>query len=156
MTEELKELSPLALPASRKPARPRPRPKKANTMQDVKIEPPTSDEWLGDLRHDIHTLSDQVQTLHTQLLTSNMLADLRGDTVRVAPIQRRRTEDEMRRALALLASGQRRPQDDESTLVLEDAIGEVFALRQAYADLMQATTTAYQNGLAAVRRMTEK
>jgi len=126
-------------------------------MQDVKIEPPTSDEWLGGLRHDINTLSDQVQTLRTQLLTSNMLiADLRGDTVRVAPIQRRRTEDEMRRALALLASGQRRPQDDDSPQILEDAIGEVFALRQAYADLMQATTRAYQNGLAAVRRMTER
>jgi len=125
--------------------------------QHEMIEPPTSDEWLGGLRHDINTLSDQVQALHTQLLASNMLiADLRGDTVRVAPIHRRRTEDEMRRALTLLASGQRRPQDDESTLVIEDAIGEVFALRQAYADLMQATTTAYQNGLAAVRRMTER
>lgn len=73
-----------------------------------------------------------------------------------AKLQRRRTEDEMRHALSLLLSGQPRPRDDDSPQVLEDAINEVFALRKITMDLMQSMTTSYQNGLAAIRKMTER
>lgn len=81
---------------------------------------------------------------------------LSDDTEGPHHIQRRRTQDEMLRALRLLRSGERLPQDDESAQILEDALGEVITLRQIVADLMQASTTMYQNGLAAIRRMTEK
>lgn len=71
-------------------------------------------------------------------------------------IQRRRDETELRRALSLLASGQVRPRDDESEQVLSDCIGELFAMRQLNYDLMQTLTTAYQNGLASIRKLTER
>ena len=75
---------------------------------------------------------------------------------RIIHIERRRTEDEMRRALRLLVSGERRPRDDESPQIMEDAIGEVFALRQAMMDLMTSASNLYQSGLASIRKMTEK
>lgn len=75
---------------------------------------------------------------------------------RIIHIERRRTEDEMRRALRLLVSGERRPRDDEGPQILEDAIGEVFALRQAMMDLMTSASNLYQSGLSSVRKMTEK
>jgi hypothetical protein len=71
-------------------------------------------------------------------------------------IQRRRDETELRRALKLLASGQLRPQDDDSEQVISDAFGELFAMRQLNYDLMQLHTSAYQNGLAAIRKLTER
>lgn len=71
-------------------------------------------------------------------------------------LQRRRTEDEMRYSLRTLCSGQPRPRDDESVQVLEDAINEVFALRQLNMDLMQTIATAYQQGLANIRKLTER
>lgn len=75
---------------------------------------------------------------------------------RIIHIARRRTEDEMRRALRLLVSGERRPRDDESPQILEDAIGEVFMLRQILMDIMGSASTLYQDALASIRKMTEK
>lgn len=71
-------------------------------------------------------------------------------------IQRRRDETELRRALKLLASGQLRPRDDDSEQVISDAFGELFAMRQLNYDLMQMLTSGYQNGLAAIRRLTDR
>lgn len=71
-------------------------------------------------------------------------------------IQRRRDETELRRALKLLASGQLRPQDDESEQIISDAFGELFAMRQLNYDLMQMLTSGYQNGLASIRKLTER
>lgn len=72
------------------------------------------------------------------------------------PIKRRRDETELRRALKLLASGQPRPKDDESEQIISDCIGELFAMRQLNHDLMQSLTSAYQHGLASVRKLTER
>jgi len=71
-------------------------------------------------------------------------------------VLRRRSQDEMLRALHLLSSGHQRPRDDDSPQVLEDAIYEVATLRQIVSDLMQAATTMYQSGLASIRKMTER
>lgn len=71
-------------------------------------------------------------------------------------LARRRTEDEMRHALRLILSGEVRPRDDESVQVLEDAINEIFALRQMNMDLMQTLATAYQQGLASIRKLTDR
>lgn len=179
MTEEttLEQVSPLALPASRKPARPRHptrSPKKANGMQTgqketIVIPDLPSDSYTNGtaemavsretamLWNRIDNLSDQIQSLHTQLLVSTMLvSNLQEAEHTVSPVQRRRTQDEMLHALHLLSSGEPRPRDDESPQVLEDAIYEVATLRQIVADLMQSATTMYQNGLQSIRKMTER
>jgi hypothetical protein len=71
-------------------------------------------------------------------------------------LKRRRTEDEMRNALRIYANNLARQRDDESEDILNDTIGEVLALRQITMDLMQAITTAHQNGLMAIRKLTER
>jgi hypothetical protein len=73
-----------------------------------------------------------------------------------AKVQRRHSLDEMEFALKRLSAPDPRPQDDDSPLVLRDAINEVIALRQAMQDLMQASSNVYQRGLTAIRDMTAR
>lgn len=73
-----------------------------------------------------------------------------------AKVMRRRALDEMEFALKRLTSPDPRPQDDDSPLVLQDAINEVIALRQIMQDLMQASANVYQRGLASIRDMTSR
>ena len=82
-------------------------------------------------------------------------ASIPGDTEH-AKVVRRRALDEMEFALKRLVSPDPRPQDDDSPLVLQDAINEVIALRQIMQDLMQASSNVYQRGLTSIRDMTSR
>lgn len=109
---------------------------------------------FSELRHALGSLlSRDIQT--EELAEARRALALPAESVE-RKLQRRRTEDEMRYALRLLSSGQPRPRDDDSIQVLEDAIVEVFALRQLNMDLMQRMSTAYQDGIAAIRALTSR
>ena len=71
-------------------------------------------------------------------------------------VRRRRSQDEMALALRRLLSPDPRPRDDDSQEVVQDCFAEVMALRQITQDLMQVLTGGYQQGLAAIREMTNR
>lgn len=92
-----------------------------------------------------------------QLLESALLSrPAQEDSPVHAHVQRRRSLDEMQAALRRLLTPEPRPKDDDSAQVLTDAITELILQRQLVSDLMQAATSSYQRGLAAIRRMTER
>jgi hypothetical protein len=132
------------------------------TEQEQASETPALLPLSENVLHDkIDHLTSKVESLDSRLhsLSALELAFKPPVTDPDAPayqIQRRRDETELRRALKLLASGQLRPQDDDSEQVISDAFGELFAMRQLNYDLMQLHTSAYQNGLAAIRKLTER
>jgi hypothetical protein len=162
MTDEIiEQVSPLVAPASRiKPARPRkppqsarvhhePQPKKVSFMaKDTKLIEERLMQSAG-----YKPIEDRLNEQNVEIKDVLALSD---DPEEQPKLLRRRSQDEMLRALRLLASGQQRPRDDDSPQVLEDAIYEVATLRQIVADLMQGATTMYQQGLAAIRKMTER
>lgn len=119
----------------------------------------TSSEWLDALHERMDkitlTFADLERRLQSVQLLEGVLKAANPDGV-PTPIVRRRDEIELRRALKTLASAQVRPKDDESEQIISDCIGELFAMRQLNHDLMQSLTTAYQHGLASVRKLTER
>jgi hypothetical protein len=144
MTNELEELSPLALPANRKPAR-----KKAEPMTQT-----------GTMNVASQLDGQEIARQAIEQALDKQNAEI-TDALALAPeapptLFRRRTQDEMLRALRMLASGNARPRDDDSPQVLEDAVYEVASLRQIVADLMQGATSMYQAGLVSIRKMTDR
>jgi len=98
----------------------------------------------------------KTKDIHTEELTEAREALALPEEPKPVKLQRRRSQDEMELALRRLVSGETRPRDDDSPQVLQDAINEVFALRQLNMDLMQAISHAYQSGIAAIREMTSR
>ena len=72
------------------------------------------------------------------------------------PTHRRRTEDEMRKALAIIEAHKDvlyvNP-DDEHVTVLEDAVTELLATRHIITMLMQRIETMQQEAKADLKRM---
>jgi hypothetical protein len=69
---------------------------------------------------------------------------------------KRRTEEEMRVALAILESKKeqlRIHSDDEHDVVLADAVAELLALRQISVRLIQHIDSAYQEANAALKNI---
>ena len=128
-------------------------PEQEEVQDEVPVLLPLSETALHDK---IDNLSDQVQKLQSLMLASSLLVFDAPAEQGSVKLKRRRTEDEMRNALRIYANGLTRQRDDESEDILNDTIGEVLALRQITMDLMQAITTAHQNGLMAIRKLTER
>lgn len=115
--------------------------------------------WVNMLHSRIDSLVLETAE-HRRMIESLILPLLRvhqpeDGQERIKPL-RRRSQDEMDQALRRLLTGEPRPRDDDSPQVMQDAIAEVIALRQLTHDLMQALTTGYQHGLAAIRDMTSR
>lgn len=94
-------------------------------------------------------LCDRMQALSDALGLSDMHL-----TDELHPVKRRRSEDELRRALAMLVSGQRRAPNDESEQILQDCINELFALRNLSVSFMQSGADTQKRCMMAIRAIT--
>lgn len=131
-------------------------PDKENKLELVKPEEAEQEDKPALLPLPESVLHDKLDYLIQLVQDANSKAPALDSGQGIAKLQRRRTEDEMRYALRVFANGLPRQRDDEHEQVLEDAIGELLSLRQITMDLMQSMATAQQNGLAAIRKMTER
>lgn len=141
-------------------------PEQGETFALPRVKEVSTAEDTGSQSNDtnilVRSLSQRVDDLSISFM--RMIDALNGHIpmLEVAPstelvkLKRRRTEDEMRYALRVFANGLPRQRDDECEDVLNDTIGEAIALRQITMDLMQTLITGHQNGLAAIRKMTER
>lgn len=124
------------------------------TRTDARDETPVSEKMTTDER--LSTIDANLQAILHELQWRNDAAVPTPLEASTSKIMRRRTLDEMEAALRRLQSPEPRRSDDDSPLVLQDAITELILHRQLVADLMQAATSSYQRGLDAIRKMTER
>lgn len=68
-------------------------------------------------------------------------------------LHKRRSEDEMRRALADYVSGKPRLRDDEREAILEDTITEVIEMRRILMDVTQRLDGLHADTMTSIRNI---
>lgn len=64
---------------------------------------------------------------------------------------KRRTEDDMRKALADFVAGKPRLRDDERDVILDDAITELIAMRRALMNVTQTLDNLHTDTVTSIR-----
>lgn len=72
---------------------------------------------------------------------------------KATPKPKRRSQDDMLKALAVLTGQSPKHPDDDSHVVLGDALQELFTLRQIAHDLMQGVGNAHQQATLKLKDM---
>ena len=117
-------------------------------------EPPHDlDFGFQGLHAHLDKIDAQVEALREEVRGPVYIAE---DNPERPKVNRRRSLDAMQFALKRLASGGPLPADDDSAQIVQDKINEAIALRQIMNEMMQASSKVYQNGLVAIRNITNQ